>query len=356
MVVSSSLLNPLVVTSSTHNYLCLILIIGILLVLLKEGFGMIRAYYSHEVIIKDIKQNNNNTVLNNNNTSSNIPEPIVVYMRDMGPVIRRTWNLFGEHFQELIGKCQYQERVRLDEIKLNAHLKLPHNDGYTEPYYRGGKLIVIVDINASELENWELSTIYGIKRSELKDVLDGSKYDIINVLTKPESITTYAHNKGCGPGPNAIEIVTDQTINLRECYPILMRLRSLTSEWVHICTFDARAAGGEAFDPRSPDRLYPGQELFVKSHATFDDGVKGVDKSVEISTKIMDRYGLEDQDPCLVCLEAERNTILLPCRHSPVCERCLLEIRKPQCPVCRANLDGYIIHIDDEDENDNDHL
>jgi len=336
------LISPFEVSSSTHNYLCLLFMIGTVSVLVKECFSMIRASYSYQIIIKDMKKTK--TVINN------IPEPIVVYLRDMGPVIKRTWNLFGEHFQELIGKCQYQEMTRLDEVDLNAHLKLPKGLENTEPYYRGGKLFIDIDVKASELVNWELTTIYGMKRTEVQDVLSGSRIDIVGVLCKPESFEAYVNITGSGSGPITIEIVSDKIISLRDSYPILFRLRSILSDWVHIFVLDATGGSGESFDPRKANRLYQSQELFVKSNATFEDGQSGENKSVEVSSKIMDRYGLEDRDPCLVCLESERDTILLPCRHSPVCEGCLLEIRKPQCPVCRANLDGYIIHVDNPEE------
>ena len=43
---------------------------------------------------------------------------------------------------------------------------------------------------------------------------------------------------------------------------------------------------------------------------------------------------------CVVCLEAAKEVLLLPCRHMCVCSTCLTHIDK--CPVCRASFEEYI--------------
>jgi len=45
-------------------------------------------------------------------------------------------------------------------------------------------------------------------------------------------------------------------------------------------------------------------------------------------------------DECVVCLEASKEVLLLPCRHMCVCSTCLTHIDK--CPVCRATFEEYI--------------
>ena len=44
---------------------------------------------------------------------------------------------------------------------------------------------------------------------------------------------------------------------------------------------------------------------------------------------------------CVVCLNEQREVILMDCGHVCVCAGCAIEImaRSPQCPVCRANID-----------------
>jgi hypothetical protein len=44
---------------------------------------------------------------------------------------------------------------------------------------------------------------------------------------------------------------------------------------------------------------------------------------------------------CLACREADRNTLLYPCRHMVLCHACsklLMEQPGPQCPLCNASV------------------
>lgn len=43
---------------------------------------------------------------------------------------------------------------------------------------------------------------------------------------------------------------------------------------------------------------------------------------------------------CLVCMDKERNTVILPCSHYAVCGECLVQCRN--CPVCRGPMGGSI--------------
>ena len=46
---------------------------------------------------------------------------------------------------------------------------------------------------------------------------------------------------------------------------------------------------------------------------------------------------------CIVCVENQKNTLILPCRHLIVCERCFGCINR--CPYCRARITtGYVIY------------
>lgn len=41
-----------------------------------------------------------------------------------------------------------------------------------------------------------------------------------------------------------------------------------------------------------------------------------------------------DKVTCIVCLAAERNSLLLPCRHLVLCSACAAKVSA--CPLCRA--------------------
>ena len=55
-----------------------------------------------------------------------------------------------------------------------------------------------------------------------------------------------------------------------------------------------------------------------------------------------DIFGMDadTQPECVICLEAPRNAVLLPCRHLCVCDDCLREI--DSCPICRSPFARYI--------------
>ena len=44
----------------------------------------------------------------------------------------------------------------------------------------------------------------------------------------------------------------------------------------------------------------------------------------------------EEANACVVCLDACKNTVLLPCRHMCVCSACAGELSV--CPLCRSEV------------------
>jgi hypothetical protein len=50
----------------------------------------------------------------------------------------------------------------------------------------------------------------------------------------------------------------------------------------------------------------------------------------------------QEDNQCVVCMDAPKSRILLPCLHQCVCEACaqrMLELDTPSCPVCRAHIE-----------------
>ena len=48
---------------------------------------------------------------------------------------------------------------------------------------------------------------------------------------------------------------------------------------------------------------------------------------------------VEEEVLCVVCMDAPKQHIILPCGHQCVCEACaqqLTQTTSPSCPVCRA--------------------
>jgi hypothetical protein len=50
----------------------------------------------------------------------------------------------------------------------------------------------------------------------------------------------------------------------------------------------------------------------------------------------------EDENTCVVCLAAQRDSLLLPCKHMTMCAECteavLSSSSQPQCPVCGSSV------------------
>jgi hypothetical protein len=51
---------------------------------------------------------------------------------------------------------------------------------------------------------------------------------------------------------------------------------------------------------------------------------------------------------CKICLVNVKNTVLLPCKHSIVCNTCAIELLKTtrKCPTCRVNIENVIPFYD----------
>ena len=51
---------------------------------------------------------------------------------------------------------------------------------------------------------------------------------------------------------------------------------------------------------------------------------------------------VEEEALCVVCMDARKQHVMVPCMHVCVCEACaqrLLDARTPHCPVCRTPVD-----------------
>ena len=47
-----------------------------------------------------------------------------------------------------------------------------------------------------------------------------------------------------------------------------------------------------------------------------------------------------EQNVCVICLENQRNAVILPCGHVCGCRQCLLQVRS--CPICREDIDRLV--------------
>uniref|UniRef100_A0A6B2LUE2 RING-type domain-containing protein n=1 Tax=Arcella intermedia TaxID=1963864 RepID=A0A6B2LUE2_9EUKA len=73
----------------------------------------------------------------------------------------------------------------------------------------------------------------------------------------------------------------------------------------------------------------------------FNELKRVVDRTVnELQLAMMRKKDLE-KFLCVVCLEREKNTVLLPCSHFLSCSLCSEGLK--ECPVCRIPLSGRLV-------------
>ena len=49
-----------------------------------------------------------------------------------------------------------------------------------------------------------------------------------------------------------------------------------------------------------------------------------------------------DEKLCVVCQDAPKAALLLPCRHLCVCRACSAHTALEKCPVCRAHIEDIL--------------
>ena len=57
------------------------------------------------------------------------------------------------------------------------------------------------------------------------------------------------------------------------------------------------------------------------------------------TTHLLENRAVSNPNECLLCVR-ERNTVLLPCKHLTVCEKCAACIQK--CPVCSCRVEDRL--------------
>lgn len=45
---------------------------------------------------------------------------------------------------------------------------------------------------------------------------------------------------------------------------------------------------------------------------------------------------------CVICMDAPRSVICLPCKHLGCCATCIGSIHKKECPICRAEIQSTV--------------
>lgn len=61
----------------------------------------------------------------------------------------------------------------------------------------------------------------------------------------------------------------------------------------------------------------------------------------EIPAELVSHAAVENEiDLCIVCADAKKNIMLLPCNHMCLCKECANLNRFKYCPICRTEVEG----------------
>ncbi|KAA6426504.1 MAG: hypothetical protein FRX49_03614 [Trebouxia sp. A1-2] len=197
----------------------------------------------------------------------------------------------------------------------------------------------------------------------------------INGMKYPPALPGF-YGKGLGhiypkPGaPLSEQVVIDLSQNPEELaaakgdeYPLIFRLETISEKGL---------ADGHVLEELEVGQK---QQVWVQSQTTFACVAKNEEGQhmckvlkqkiwVEgISYELQEIYGMEhasdgrvktqheheedmEERLCVICLNKDRDTTVLPCRHMCMCHECAQELRKQtsKCPICRNHVES-LLHI-----------
>ena len=51
----------------------------------------------------------------------------------------------------------------------------------------------------------------------------------------------------------------------------------------------------------------------------------------------------ENRTRCVICLDAKRSVVLLPCGHQVLCVACAEKLKNDECPLCRQAITSKVV-------------
>lgn len=148
------------------------------------------------------------------------------------------------------------------------------------------------------------------------------------------------------------------TLTQGDSYPLIIRMETLTEQ---------AAAEGRQLQQLELGAALPlwiqAQTTYAKLHKDEDGhwGLQIIKQKIWVngnSYELQEIYGMEsklntsapDEEgegrECVICMSAERDTTVLPCRHMCMCQPCAsaLKTQTNKCPICREEI-GSLLHI-----------
>lgn len=136
--------------------------------------------------------------------------------------------------------------------------------------------------------------------------------------------------------------------NNENMVPILITLKALGTEISQIqftLAFlqENNINEGSPTINREPYKLVIYRQKIQLGNRIFEmKEIYGIEKLKEIDVDPVNNY-LSGRE-CVICLSAERNTVVLPCRHMCLCNMCTHIVRRhnTKCPICRQTVIGFL--------------
>ena len=71
-----------------------------------------------------------------------------------------------------------------------------------------------------------------------------------------------------------------------------------------------------------------------------DEESEALQNEYRNNTNDYNNHDNNEQNVCVICLENQRNAVILPCAHLCGCRPCLLQVQ--HCPICRGDINDLL--------------
>eukprot|EP01064_Diplonema_japonicum_P037582 TRINITY_DN883_c2_g2_i1.p1 TRINITY_DN883_c2_g2~~TRINITY_DN883_c2_g2_i1.p1 ORF type:complete len:322 (+),score=43.37 TRINITY_DN883_c2_g2_i1:59-967(+) len=173
-----------------------------------------------------------------------------------------------------------------------------------------------------------------------------------NISFKPLSSTTQLQPlrpKKMGDG-SSIEYTTEQPIDFTNLSP---NINNKINQWPLVIQLESTPQGGK------PQYQYTYTKVKIETES-IEVGMQKLQVGNEVF-EVEDIYGanideggqvegtalsaVQDEGcTCVICLEGEREVLIMPCRHKCLCASCAADLRREtnKCPMCRRGIESLL--------------
>jgi hypothetical protein len=123
-----------------------------------------------------------------------------------------------------------------------------------------------------------------------------------------------------------------------EARGMIQQAKTQQAERAKAAAEEAEAAAAVKAAAKAAERLQMEEELAALTLRAQADALRIQQVQARLGSSVMPPAAPEET-MCVVCFDAPKDHIIVPCFHLCVCEACanlLTQMDKPTCPICRA--------------------